>query len=370
MGPRSLALPPAAAPAAAQEAAAPAGPDAEAAEAALPAEAPAAPAAKAPRIERIQFRGNRKVEDDAIRVNLVSRAGADLDSDKLREDVRALWKMGFFEDVKVEAEPGGEPGTVVLTFAVVEKPSIRKILVAGNQEVGLDKINEVLDLKRDAILDVTKVKRNVEKVRELYVGKGYYLASVDYQVRPVNESEVDVWFMVDENSKVQIRRVSFIGNRSVTEEELRSVMATKEGGFFSFLTDSGTYQEETFERDLTLITAYYYDKGYVNVKIGAPQITLSRDKRYMYIAVPIDEGPVFAIGKLDFKGDLFGTKADYHARLATKERATFNRTRLGQDIIRLNDLYKDRGFAYVNVTPLTAIDIDKRTIGITFEIEK
>jgi outer membrane protein insertion porin family len=322
-----------------------------------------------PRVERVQFRGNRKVEDDAMRVNMVTKVGQELDQDKVREDVRSLWKMGFFEDVRVEGTQT-ETGGVVLTYVVEEKPSIRKILVQGSHELGLDKLNEVIDLKRDSILDVTKVKKNVEKVRELYVSKGYYLATVDYQVRPVNESEVDVWLIVDEQAKVEIRRISFVGNHKVPEAELRTVMGTQEGGFFSFMTDAGTYQEEAFERDLALLTAYYYDHGFINVKVSSPQITLSKDKRYMYIAVPIDEGPIFDIGKIDFKGDLIGPKGDYFERLKTKSGERFNRSRLGQDIVRLNDYYKDRGYAYVNITPLTSIDLQKRIVGVTFEIEK
>jgi outer membrane protein insertion porin family len=321
------------------------------------------------KIEQIQFRGNRKVENDAIKLNLVSRVGAELERDKIREDVRAIWKMGFFEDVKVEAEPSATGG-VILTYAVTEKPSIRKILVDGNDDVGLDKINEVLDLKRDAILDITKVKKNVEKIHDLYVAKGYYLASVDYQIRPVNESEVDVWFVIKEQAKVEIRRVSFVGNKGVTDDELSGIMSTKVGGFFSFMTDSGTFQEENFERDLALITAYYYDKGYVTVRIGTPQITLSADKRFMYISIPIDEGPVFNIGKIEFKGDLIGPKAEYYARLKTKPGEPFSRSKLGMDLVRLTDLYRDEGYAYANVTPLHTTDMRTRKVDMTFEIEK
>src|SRR5262249_712866 len=94
-------------------------------------------------IERVQFRGNRKVEDDAIRVQLLSKPGTLFDAAKVREDIRAMWKMGFFADVNVEAEVN-QTGGLTLTFAVKEKPSIRKVLVAGNQELGLEKINEVI----------------------------------------------------------------------------------------------------------------------------------------------------------------------------------------------------------------------------------
>ncbi|MBA3455217.1 MAG: hypothetical protein H0T42_19155, partial [Deltaproteobacteria bacterium] len=153
-------------------------------------------------IERVQFRGNRKVEDDAIRVQLLSKPGTLLDAAKLREDLRAMWKMGFFADIDVEAEVVASGG-VTLTFAVKEKPAIRKILIAGNDDMGLDKINEVLDLELDAIVDIGKVKKNREKIADLYVQKGFYLATVDYEVKPVNESEVDVWFTVDEKAKVK-----------------------------------------------------------------------------------------------------------------------------------------------------------------------
>lgn len=320
-------------------------------------------------IEHIQFRGNRKVEDDAIRINLVSAVGAPFDREKIREDVRALWKMNFFDDVKVEAEEAPN-GKIVLTYVFNEKPSVRKILVSGSQEVGLDKINEVIDLKRDTILDVTKVKKNCEKVRDLYVSKGFYLATCDYQVRPINEAEVDVVLDIKENAKVQIRRIGFTGLKAITEDELRSIMSTKEGSVLAFINDAGTYQQDIFERDLTLLTAYYYDKGFINVKVSAPQITLSADRRFMYINIPIDEGPPYDIGKIDFKGDLMGPKEDYYRRLSTKSGERFSRSRLGQDMVRLNDYYKDRGYAYVNISPNTSVNPDKRTLDVAFEIEK
>ena len=321
------------------------------------------------RVDQVQFKGNRKVEDDAIRQNLLTRVGGLLDLEKVREDVRAMWKLGFFEEVTVEAARSAKGG-VIVTFIVKEKPSVRKILVSGNDELELDKINEVIDLKRDSILDITKVKANREKIHDVYVEKGYYLASVDYEVKPVNESEVDVWFVVDEHSKVEIREVSFIGNQRVKDEELANTIGTRKGGALSFITDTGIYQEDQFERDLLLITAYYYDRGFINVKLGAPQIRLSRDKKYMYLSIPIDEGPVFSIGKIDFKGDLLGPEREYYERLKIQTGETFNRSKVGEDINKLNDFYKDKGYAYVNITPLTNIDLDKRIVHLSFEIEK
>ena len=308
-------------------------------------------------VEQVQFRGNRKVEDAAIRVNLLTKVGTKLDLNKVREDIRAMWKMGFFSDLSVEAIPSPKGGVIVI-FAVKEKPSVRKILVTGNDGLELDKINEVLDLKRDGILNITKIKANRTKIHDLYVEEGYYLASVDYEVTVVNEAEVDVLFVIDEHSKVEIREVSFIGNEKIPDKELRSIIQTSKGGALSFLSDGGVYQEEMFERDLLMITAYYYDRGFINVKIGTPQIRLSRDKKFMYLSIPIDEGPVFEVGTINFKGDMIGDKDAYYNRLTIKPGSKFNRSKVGQDIVRLNDYYKDRGYAYVNVTPLTNVDLD------------
>jgi len=320
-------------------------------------------------IERVQFRGNRKVEDDAIRVQLLSKPGTLLDSAKLREDLRTMWKMGFFADIDVEGEVGPS-GALTLTFAVHEKPAIRKVLVAGNSDLGLDKINEVIDLELDAIVDISKVKKNREKIADLYVQKGFYLATVDYEIKPVNEAEVDVWFKIDEKAKVKIREVQFIGNNHISDEELRNAISTRRADALSFLNDSGTYSQEAFERDLLLVSAHYWDRGYANVKVGTPQLRLSRDKQYMYLAIPVDEGPVFTIGALNFKGDLIGGKEKNQAKVKVRAGMTFSRTRIAEDRENLSAFYQDQGYAYANVLPLTKVDLEKRTIGLTFEVSR
>jgi outer membrane protein insertion porin family len=335
---------------------------------------PAAPSSTGPTmqgrpIERVQFRGNRKVEDDAIRVQLLSKPGSVFDGAKLREDIRAMWKMGFFADVNVEAEVNPSGG-MTLTFAVKEKPSIRKVLVAGHQELNLEKINEVIDLELDTIVDIAKVKKNREKIADQYVQKGFYLATVDYEIKPVNEAEVDVWFKVDEKAKVKIRDVQFIGNRSLSDDELRLAISTRRQDALSFLNDSGVYSQEAFERDLLLVSAHYWDKGFANVKVGTPQLRLSRDKEFMYLSIPVDEGPIFTIGTVNFKGDLIGSPEENLGRIRMRNGATFSRTQIAEDREKLSAYYQDQGYAYANVLPLTKVDLPNRKISLTYEVAR
>jgi outer membrane protein insertion porin family len=332
-----------------------------------------APAGTGIKVSKLQFRGNRKVEDDAIKVNLKTAPGVSLTQEMLREDMHTIWKMGFFEDIQVEVQEGGKgqgkTGTVV-TFVLKEKPSIAKIYVAGNEEVALTKINEVLDIKKDQILDLAKLKKNVEKIKDLYVEKGFYMAEVTYELRRGSASEVDVWFRVHENAKVAVRRVNFVGNHAVKDSELRDVIVTREGSLLSIVTSAGTYREDVFQRDLLLVQAFYWDRGYVQVKVGNPLVELSPDKQSMYITISVEEGPQYKLGKVDVTGDLLESKDFFLGRVSVKPGEVFNRSKLSDDLQKLTDWYKDKGYAYVNASPATPINEKTRTVDVVFEIQK
>jgi outer membrane protein insertion porin family len=331
---------------------------------------PEAPAA-APNltVTRVHFRGNRKVEDDAIRAVIKTKPGVTTNQEMLRDDVRAIWKMGFFEDVQVESTDLKGEGLAIV-FVLKEKPTISKIYVAGNDEVSLSKINEALDLKKEQVLDLAKLKKNVQKIKELYVEKGFYMAEVDYELKRPTPAEVEVWFRVHEHAKVEVRRVNFVGNKAIPDEDLRDVIVTREGNVLSLLTQAGTYREDVFQRDLVLLQAHYWDRGYVQVKVGTPVLELSPDKRSLYITINIDEGPQYRLGKIDVKGDLLEPKEYFLSRVSVHPGEIFNRSKLSEDLQRLTDVYKDRGYAYVNATPATPVDEKTRTVDVTFEIQK
>src|SRR5580765_7839230 len=134
------------------------------------------------------------------------------------------------------------------------------------------------------------------------------MAEVSYELKRGTPAEVDVWFHVTENAKVEVRRVNFVGNHAVSDADLRDVIVTREGSLLSILTSAGTYREDVFQRDLLLIQAHYWDRGYVQIKVGNPLVELSPDKQSMYITISIDEGPQYTLGKVDITGDLLETK--------------------------------------------------------------
>jgi outer membrane protein insertion porin family len=161
-----------------------------------------------------------------------------------------------------------------------------------------------------------------------------------------------------------------VGNKAASDDDLRSVMLTQESDLLSFVTSSGTYREDVFQRDVLLLQSYYQDRGYIYVKIHDPKFELSPDKRSLYITIPIEEGLPYKLGTVDFKGDLLEQKSKVLGRLRAKPGETFSRSKLGQDIQELTEDYKDRGFAYVNIIPQTQVDEKNRIVDVIFEIQK
>lgn len=317
-------------------------------------------------IEAVVVRGNHRIETETIRLAISSRAGRTLEPATLRDDVRAIWKLGVFSDVQVGTEPGASGPIVV--FDVVERPQIRKIVVAGNQELSLDKINDVLDLRRDAVADFVAMRKNRDKIAELYTSQGFLYANVDVELVPVSEREADVRFTIDEHAKVVVGDITFIGNHAISTADLRAAMATRPPGALSFLNGSGVFRRDMLEQDLSILTAYYLDRGFAAVKIGAPDLRISRDRKRMTVAIAIDEGPRFTYAAIDIKGDLIGTPAQQLALIRSRVGQTFSRATLAHDREALERHYQDLGFAHANVAIRPKLDHAHRLVTLGFEI--
>jgi outer membrane protein insertion porin family len=321
------------------------------------------------RVLEVRIEGNRRVEAEAIRRVLVTKVGAAFDPLHTAEDLRAVWGLGYFTDVQLLVQH--LPKGVAYVVRVQERPSVRSVKLSGNEELNNDDLKDQIDVKPATILDMDTVRSTVKKVQEKYVEKGYFLAEVSSRIDPVEGGgSVDVVIVINEHAKVMVKEITFIGARQVTPETLKAVMVTREGGYFSFLTGEGTYREEAFQRDLAVIQATYYDYGYINVRIDKPIISLSADKRYIYITLKVTEGEPYDIGKLGFSGDLVVSEAELGAKMTSATGERFNRSKLSQDILTITDVYYDQGYAYANINPVTSVSADSKTVDLTFDVQK
>lgn len=320
------------------------------------------------RIAAIRIEGERRADEAAILGAMASRPGGPLDPDLVARDIRQVFALGLFSEIRVDAEDTARGPVLVVT--VTEKPAIREVRITGNDEISTEDLTGELDVRAAQILDRAAVRRNAEKLTRQYVEKGYYLAEVDHRIEPREGNEVDVVFVVREHAKVEVRSIRFVGNEHISDDQLKEGLITQEGNFLSFLTGAGTFREDAFERDLLVAQGVYYDHGYINVRFGKPVTALSADKRYLDITIPVEEGEQFSLGAIDFSGDLIVSKEELFERLSVKEGEIFSRAKLGRDIQGITELYGDAAYAFANVTPLTAVHPENRTVDLTFDIQK
>jgi outer membrane protein insertion porin family len=318
-------------------------------------------------IYKIIVLGNAKVEEGVIRGAIKSREGAPFSVEKIREDLRSIFDLGSFTDVQVDIKSTPQGKEVI--FIVAEKPSIKEILVKGNNKVKLDDIKEKMTLKIRTILNLEKVKEDSEQIRKLYFSKGYYGVKVEYKVDYLETNEAVVTFTISEGPKGRIQKLVFKGNKRIKRSELKKVMTTKQRNILSFITQTGVLDEDVLKNDIQLLTAYYFDQGYLEAKISEPKIDLSKPKK-IRIEIEIVEGPQYHIGDIDFKGDVLTNKEALFKVLKIKRGDVYSNSAIRREINGLTEKFADQGYAYVEINPETSVDNKNLLVHLAFEIEK
>ncbi|PID39224.1 MAG: outer membrane protein assembly factor BamA [Proteobacteria bacterium] len=317
-------------------------------------------------ITRISVVGNRRIESDAIERVIRVKAGDVLRVGDISRDVKKIYRMGYFEDIRVEAET--DEGGKAIIFRVKEKPTIRRISFRGNHVFKDDKLRENLSINTGSILNILTIKNNIEQLEIMYKEKNYHNVEIDYEVHDQENNQADVEFVFTEGKKVKIKTITFQGNETFTDKQLRKRIGTKEKGFFSWLTTSGELNREDLRQDGARLMAYYHANGFIHAKVAEPVIEFK--DQWIYVTFKIEEGKRYKVGKIDLDGDLIWPKKRLLSRLKIAQETYFNRETVREDMLWLTDLYADAGFAYADVSPRTKEDPDNLLVDITYHIGK
>lgn len=320
------------------------------------------------KITQVVVRGNRRIEASAILNAISIKNGDTLSSEKTDADIRSIYKLGQFQDVQVSSEPVN--GGIVLVFSVIEKPIVRGILFEGNKEIKQDKLLDGLPLRRNAIFSQKDLDSATAKLKKQYQDEGYYLVKIEPVIEQKTPTEYQVVFKITEGKKIRISTISFEGNNSFSARKLRGVMETKEEWFMSWLTGAGTYKEEVLRNDALLLADFYLNNGYINVKVGEPSIKLADDQESLVVSISVTEGDQYRIGEIAFKGDILYPEKEIREKLKSASGEVFSRANLRADIGTITDMTADKGYAFNNVDPKTKPDPEKKTLDLTFDVEK
>jgi outer membrane protein insertion porin family len=321
-----------------------------------------------PSIARVGIEGNLRVEEDAIRVHLRSQPGQPFDQDAIDRDIRAVYAMGFFDQVDADVTHV-EKNRVDVVFRVKERPLVRNVKVDGTKKLKREEVEGALKIRPHTILDPEKARQGLEAAKKLYVEKGYLDAAITYETTVVGDNEVDIHYTVEEHGPVRVTDVEFEGNQAFSDRKLRGVMQTRKKWLFSFITGAGVLNKDVLRTDMERLTAYYYDHGYITVRVDEPRVERRDDG--LHVVVKIDEGDQFRVGEVKLDGtNLPGDPAALRAGLATTPGEVFAASGLREDAQKLTERLSEDGYAFANVEPQTDVRGEDKKVDVTFQIER
>lgn len=319
-----------------------------------------------PLIKLIEMRGNKKIKDETIYANIKSRVGEPFSDETVQKDIKRLYSIGYFDDVRVEID--SFEGGLRLFFIFKERPTIISVDFQGNKEFEIDKLKENITITSGTISNPSLLSDNVEKIISLYQSEGYWHVKVFPVIREVSEDAVAVTFQIDEGQKVKIKGITIEGNKALSARKIKKVMKTKEWWLFSFITGSGVYTKEEIKADVERIRELYHSNGYIYVVISEPLITLSPDEKKLYIKISVSEGDQYRMGEIKVAGNTVFTDAELFKHVKSASGKIFNRTELGNDIDNILNLYMEKGYARSDIYPLVNVNNEKKTVDVIFSI--
>jgi outer membrane protein insertion porin family len=310
--------------------------------------------------------GNERIDSGAILRKISTKPGDFYDPAQLREDLKAVFSMGYFESVEIEAVDTEKGKRIV--FRVEEKPVISRVLISGTDEIEEQDVRDAAAVMPNTILNPNRLNEAVQRINELYKSKGYYNTRTTVDVTYPSEDAAEVRFNIEEGDKIYIGKISFEGNVSYDEGDLKDVIETGERGWLSWITESGVLKMSTLKQDAARIGAFYNNQGFIEAKVGDPRVEQVGDE--LHITFPIEEGPRFRVGTVDIEGDLIRSREELISMLQIREEEFLNREVLRNDNLKLTDLYAEHGYAFAEIRPKVDKAPESNRVDIMLEIDQ
>lgn len=314
-------------------------------------------------IKDIAVEGNRRVQGAVILGRVQSTVGSVFSPARLSDDLRAVYALGFFDDVQMRVEDF--EGGVQVTFVVVERPFIRDIEFAGNKKVDTSTLQEKADLKLGTVYNPVEVEKAKERLKDHYEEEGYFEVKITPATEKFADGDVRVTFNIVEGRRITIDKLVITGNTGLTDKQIKSVMATQERQYFIL---RGTVHRQRLEDDIERILQLYNDHGYIQARVESHDIVVDKTKARVTIHVSVVEGPQFKVSSLDITGLKVLPLDEIKRQMQIKAGDVFSRSKLRASIDAIDQLYSSIGHAAAEVTPQVEQNLDRHTVAIKLEI--
>lgn len=318
------------------------------------------------RVSDIRVEGLQRITAGTVFNYLPVKPGDVVDFDRTSDIVRALYKTGFFKDVRLEKS--GD----VLVVVVTERPAIYEIEFSGNKSIDSEKLKEGLKdigFAEGRSFDRSVLERIERELERQYYNQGKYAVKLTSTVTPLERNRVAIDINVIEGETARIKKINIVGNQAFEEDDLLDEFSLSTGGWLSRFLNDDQYSKPKLSGDLETLRSYYLDRGYVNFKIESTQVTITPDKKDIYITINVTEGDIYTIGDIRLAGDIVGDQEEYFPLIHLRRGEPFARKKIVESSDRVSAKLSDLGYAFANVNSIPEIDEEAKTVAITLFVD-
>lgn len=317
-------------------------------------------------IKDIRVEGIQRTEPGTVFNSLPVKVGDTMDDEKATQAIKALFGTGFFKDVRIEADGG------ILVVTVQERAAIAQISFTGNKAFPEDKMLEGLKqigLAEGLIFDRSLLDRAEQEIKRQYLSQGKYSAIVKAVASPLERNRVAIRFDIEEGSVSKIRSLNIVGNQSFDEAALLEQFKLTTPGWFTWWNKNDQYSKQKLTADLEALRSFYMNQGYLEFNIDSTQVSITPDKRDIYITVNITEGEKYTVTDVKLAGEQLLPEAEARSLITLETGEFFNRQKVTESSKAISDRLGNDGYAFSNVNAVPEVDKEKHTVAFTFFID-
>jgi len=317
-------------------------------------------------VKDIRVEGLQRTEPGTIFSYLPVKVGETMTEEKAQAALRALYATGFFKDVRLEVDND------VLVVTVEERPAIASIDFSGMKEFEPEAVRKVLrevGMAEGRIFDRSVLENTELEIKRQYLSRGLYAAEVQTTVTPLERNRVGINIAVTEGEVAKIRGINLVGNRSFTESELLREFVLRTPGWLTWYTKHDRYSREKLAADLEALRAFYQNRGYLDFAIESTQVSVSPDRKDIFITVNLTEGDKYTVSKVDLSGQFVVPREELARLVQLKPGDVFSREKLAASTKAISDRLGNDGYAFANANAIPELDKEKRTVAFNIVVD-
>lgn len=317
-------------------------------------------------VKDIRIDGIQRTEAGTVFSYLPVKVGDTMTDEKAAAAIKALFATGFFKDVRIEIDGG------VLVVALEERPAIAQIDFVGLKEFDKEQLTKGLKESGFAIsrsFDRSMLEKAEQELKRQYLTRGKYAVTVTTTVTPLERNRVSINFNIDEGDTASIRQINIVGAQAFSEKDLQALFQLRTPNWISWYTKADQYSKQKLAADLETLRSYYLNRGFLEFSVESTQVSISPDKKDIYITVSVNEGERYLVSSIKLAGDLILPEDEFKAAMKIKPGDVFSREKLTESTKAIAEKLSAKGYAFANVNAAPELDKEKRQVAFTVFVD-